>query len=115
MQGRYVEAASILLGTDMAESAIGEQALFLAGNIYAEATMEDKAIDIYKSYIDKYPEGFFADRVYLAMGDIYLGNPQTVDLAREVYGRILEAFQEGPVTELARERLRLLESQDRIG
>lgn len=115
MLGKYDAAATILLSPDMEKSAIGENAFFLAGNIYAEAGMNDKAINIYKSYIDKYPDGFFADRVYLAMGDIYRENPQTADLARDSYNRILEAFQEGPVTELARERLRSLESQKNIG
>ena len=49
------------------------------------------------------------------LGDQYIENPETFELGREAYNMILEAFQEGPVTELARERLRSLESKDRIG
>ena len=113
--GKYDEAAAILQGDKIAGSSIGEQALYYAGAIYVEADYEEKAIDALKSYIEKYPEGFFIDRSYLMLGDQYIENPETLELGKEAYNRILEAFQEGPVTELARERLRQLESQDKIG
>jgi TolA-binding protein len=115
MLGNLDEAASLLLSEKMANSPIGEQALFYAGAIYSDAELRDKAINALKTYIQKYPEGFFLDRVYLKLGDQYIINPETYELGKEAYNMILEAFQEGPVTELARERLRQLESQDKIG
>jgi TolA-binding protein len=115
MLGNLDEAASLLLSEKMANSPIGEQALFYAGAIYSDAELRDKAINALKTYIQKYPEGFFLDRVYLILGDQYIINPETYELGKEAYNMILEAFQEGPVTELARERLRQLESQDKIG
>lgn len=115
MLGKYDYAASLLLNEKMAGSPFAEQALFYAGTIYSEANLGDKAIDALKTYIEKYPEGFFLDRAYLILGDQYIKNTETYELAREAYNVILEAFQEGPVTELARERLRRLESQDKIG
>jgi len=115
MLGNYEGAVSLLLNEKLAGSPIGENALFYAGTICADAGLGDKAIGLLKSYIEKYPEGLFLDRVYLILGDQYIENPETFELGREAYNMILEAFQEGPVTELARERLRLLESQDKIG
>jgi tetratricopeptide (TPR) repeat protein len=108
-------AAAILLSEKMANSPIAEQALYLAGIIYADADLDVKAVNTLKTYVGKYPEGLFADRAYLALGDQYIKNPETMELGRQAYNKILEAFQEGPVTELARERLRRLESQEKIG
>ncbi|UCE67459.1 MAG: hypothetical protein JSU85_05440 [Candidatus Zixiibacteriota bacterium] len=113
--GKYDDAAVILLGDKIASSPIGEQALYYAGTLYIDADYGEKAIDVLKSYIEKYPEGFFIDRAYLMLGDQYIENPETLELGKEAYNRILEAFREGPVTELARERLRQLESRDKIG
>jgi hypothetical protein len=115
MLGDYDNAATMLLGEKVSGSPIGEHALFLAGMIYAEGGLVQKAIGTLKNYIQSYPEGFFLDRAYLILGDQYIENPETYDLGKEAYNTILEAFQEGPVTELARERLRRLESQDKIG
>jgi len=115
MLGDYDGAVSLLLNEKIAGSPIGENALFYAGTICSKAGEGDKAIGLLKSYIEKFPEGLFLDRAYLMLGDQYIENPETFELGREAYNMILEAFQEGPVTELARERLRLLESRDKIG
>lgn len=115
MLGNYEDAASLLLSDKMADSPIAEQALFSAGTIYSEAGLGEKAISTLKSYIEKFPEGYFLDRAYLMLGDRYMEKPETYELGKQAYNMILEAFQEGPVTELARERLRRLESQDKIG
>lgn len=113
--GKYDDAAAILLSEQMAGSPIGEQALFYAGVIFTESDEGQKAIGALKSYIERYPEGFYIDRAYLLLGDQYIKYPETFELGKEAYNKILEAFREGPVTELARERLRKLESQDKIG
>jgi len=112
---KYDIAASILLCEKVANSPIGEQALYYAGTIYVEADSGERAVNAFRSYIEKYPEGFFVDRAYLMLGDQYVKNPETFELGKEAYNRILETFQDGPVTELARDRLRRLESQDKIG
>ncbi len=113
--GKYDDAAAILLSQKIADSPVGEQALFYAGVIFTEADEGQKAIGALKSYIEKYPEGFYIDRAHLLLGDQYIKNPETFELGKEAYNKILEAFQEGPVTELARDRLRKLKSQDKIG
>jgi tetratricopeptide (TPR) repeat protein len=112
---KYNDAARILLNEKIINSPIGEQALYYTGTIYAEADSGTRAINTFKNYIEKYPEGFFIDRVYLMLGDQYVKNPETFELGKEAYNTILETFHEGPVTELARDRLRRLESQGKIG
>jgi|GEM_PF-2143073 len=112
---KYDDAARMLLDEKVVDSPIGERALYYAATIYAEADSGTRAIKALKNYIEKYPEGFFIDRAYLMLGDQYVKNPETFELGKEAYNRILETFQEGPVTELARDRLRRLESQSKIG
>jgi tetratricopeptide (TPR) repeat protein len=112
---KHNDAARILLNEKIINSPVGERALYYAGTIYAEADSGTRAINTFKNYIEKYPEGFFIDRVYLMLGDQYVKNPETFELGKEAYNTILETFQEGPVTELARDRLRRLESQGKIG
>lgn len=112
---KYENAASILLEDKLISSAIGEQSIFYAGLIFIESENNAKAIETLKRYIEKYPEGYYIERAYLFLGDKYVINPETLDMAKEAYNQILQVFPEGPVTELARERLRRLEPQNKIG
>lgn len=113
--GYTLEAAGIFSDSIFHFSSIGEQAEFSAAVAYAEAGQKPLAIESFKSYINTYPDGFYTDRAYLNLGDLYMENAETLSLARSAYNMILEAFPEGPVTEPARERLKRLEARDEIG
>lgn len=115
VMGHSLEAARIFSDTAFYSSSIGEQAEFQAAVAYTEAGESRLAIGSFKRYIDRYPEGFYADRACLNLGDLYMENVETIPLARATYNRILEEFPEGPVTEPARERLKRLESPGEIG
>jgi tetratricopeptide (TPR) repeat protein len=113
--GHLLEAARIFSDTIFYVSSIGEQAEFHAAVAYAEAGENLLAVESFKHYIDRHPDGFYADRAYLNLGDLYMENLDTLPLARAAYNRILEEFPEGPVTEPARERLKRLKSRGEIG
>ncbi len=115
IMGHQLEAARIFSDTIFYVSSIGEQAEFHAAVAYAEAGESPLAVESFKRYIDRYPDGFYADRAYFNLGDLYMENAETISLARSAYNKILEAFPEGPVTEPARERLKRLELLGEIG
>lgn len=115
VMGHSLEAARIFSDTVFYVSSIGEQAEFQAAVAYTEAGESRLAIESFKRYIDRYPEGFYADRACLNLGDLYMENAETLPLARAAYNRILEEFPEGPVTEPARERLKRIEPPGEIG
>jgi tetratricopeptide (TPR) repeat protein len=113
--GHLREAAGIFSDSIFYFSSIAEQAEYNAAAAYAEAGESSLAIESFKRYIDTYPDGFYTDRAYLNLGDLYMENAETLSLARSAYNKILEVFSEGPVTEPARERLKRLEARDEIG
>lgn len=113
--GHLLEAAGVFSDTIFYVSSIGEQALFHAATAYAGAGEGLLAIKILERYIDRYPDGFYVDRAYLNLGDLYMQNAETLSRARSAFNKILEAFPEGPATEPARERLKQLESLGEIG
>ncbi len=113
--GRLLQAAEIFSDTVFYVSSIGEQAEFHAAVVYSEAGQKHLAVESFKRYIDRYPDGFYADRAYFNLGDLYSENIETLSLSRSAYNKILESFPQGPVTEPARERLKRLESLGEIG
>lgn len=113
--GHPLEAARIFSDTAFYVSSIGEQAEFEAAMAYTEAGESRLAIESFKRYVDRYPDGFYVDRACLNLGDLYMENLETLPLARAAYNRILEEFPDGPVTEPARERLKRLEPTGEIG
>jgi tetratricopeptide (TPR) repeat protein len=112
---RPLEAALTLSDSSMGQSAIAEQASFYSGLAFAEANVKDKALGALKKYVDDFPDGLYNDRAYLEMGDIYSLDPANLPDARSAYNAILELFPNGPVTEIARQKLRQLETPGKIG
>lgn len=113
--GRLEEAARIFSDEGFMSSAIGEQALFAAALAYREAGENQMAVENLNRYIARYPGGFYVDRAFLNIGDIYLLKKETYSLARDAFNRVLEEFPDGPVSDQARGRLKQLESLDEIG
>jgi tetratricopeptide (TPR) repeat protein len=113
--GHPLEAAEILTDTSFALSQIAEQALYYSGLAFADGSSTERAMGILNSYIGKYPDGYFTDRAYLVLGDLYCADPATHPDARAAYNKILEMYPGGPVTEIARQKLRELETQGKIG
>jgi tetratricopeptide (TPR) repeat protein len=113
--GRLKEAARIFSDETFASSSIGEQALFAAALAYRDANERDLAVETLNRYIEQYPQGFYADRALLSLGDIYMLGKETRSLARDAFNKILEEFPDGPVSDQARGRLKKLETLDEIG
>ena len=112
---RPLDAAKILSDGTFDNSPMAEQALFYAAAAYAQGNVKTDAIGAFKSYIEKYPDGLYIDRAYLGLGDLYLQDPATQSDAKAAYDKILEAFPNGPVTEVARQRLTKLTAPGKIG
>jgi tetratricopeptide (TPR) repeat protein len=115
MMGQSAQAAAILSDTVFEDSPIAEQAAFYAGVARSTAGNKEGAIAAFRGYIEKYPDGFYTDRAYLEMGDLFQLDPATHPDAREAYNKVLELYPTGPVTEIARQRLRQLEVPGKIG
>jgi tetratricopeptide (TPR) repeat protein len=113
--GQPLDAAQILSDSSLANSPIAEQAAFYSATAFAAASDKVDAISAYKQYIDRYPDGLYIDRAYLGLGDLYVQDPTTYNEAKAAYDKILEAFPDGPVTEVARQRLQRLISPEKIG
>ncbi len=112
---RPIETAKILSNGAFDNSPMAEQALFYAATAFAAGNSNSEAIGAFKSYIEKYPDGLYIDRAYLGLGDLYLLDPATHSDAKAAYDKILEAFPDGPVTEVARQRLLKLTAPGKIG
>jgi TolA-binding protein len=115
MMGRPLAAAAILSDSSLASSPIAEQASFYSGLSFSRGNEYERAIVALRDYIDRFSDGLYTDRAYLEIGDICRLNPDTYADARAAYNRILELFPNGPVTEIARQRLRQLETQGKLG
>jgi TolA-binding protein len=113
--GIPLNAATILSDSLFANSPIAEQTAYYSAASFAKAGQNRNAIDIFKKYVERFPDGLYVDRAYLELGDLYIQDPVTYPDAKSAYNKILEAFPESPTTELARDRLRQLESQRKIG
>jgi tetratricopeptide (TPR) repeat protein len=113
--GHPLNAAAILSDSVLAGSPIAEQALFYAASAFANGGNHESALSAFKGYIEKFPEGLYIDRAYLGLGDIYMQEPTTYGSAKAAFDKILEAFPEGPVTEVARQRLLQLNAAGKIG
>lgn len=109
------KAAEIFSDSVLTNSSLAEQAMFFSASILDGADDVSEAIDGYKKYIERFPEGTYADRAYFGLGNLYLRNKETHSLARAAFSTILERFPDGPVVEQAREKLRELESENKIG
>jgi tetratricopeptide (TPR) repeat protein len=112
---RPIEAAKILLDSSLAASPIAEQAAFYGATAFAAGGDRAGAIDAFKLYMNKYPDGSYIDRAYLGLGDLYMQDPNMQAEAKTAYDKILEAFPDGPVSEIARRRLQRIVSPDKIG
>ena len=108
-------AAKTLADSALTNSPIAEQASYFSAISFFQASGGDQAITAFRAYINNYPDGLYIDRAYLGLGDLYARDESTLPDARAAYSRILEAFPEGPVTEVARQRLRMIEKPGRIG
>jgi tetratricopeptide (TPR) repeat protein len=115
MTGQPVRAAEILSDSAFEGSPMAEQALFFSGISFSAGNNSEHAISALQRYIEKYPDGLYTDRAYLEIGDIYGLTPNTYPESRNAYDKILELFPNGPVTEIARQRLRLLTAPDKVG
>ncbi len=113
--GKPLETAAILSDTIFENSPIAEQAAFYAANAFANAGIRQNAIDAFKGYIEKFPDGLYIDRAYLGLGDLYMQDAATYGSAKAAYDKILESFPNGPATELARQRLLQLTAPGKIG
>jgi tetratricopeptide (TPR) repeat protein len=113
--GRPLEAAAILSDSIMGGSDIAEQAAFYAATAYASGGSHENAIKAFSGYIEKFPDGLYIDRTYLGLGDLYMQDAATYSSAKTAYDKILEAFPNGPVTEIARQRLVQLSAPGKIG
>jgi tetratricopeptide (TPR) repeat protein len=113
--GRPLEAAAILSDSVMGGSDIAEQAAFYAATAYASGGSRENAIKAFSGYIEKFPDGLYIDRAYLGLGDLYMQDPTTYSSAKVAFDKILEAFPNGPVTEVARQRLVQLSTPGKIG
>jgi tetratricopeptide (TPR) repeat protein len=113
--GDEVTAGLILADSAFASTPIAEQAAFYSAAAFSHGGKSGGAISGFKAYIEKYPEGLYIDRAFLELGDLYRMDPLTYPQARDAYKKILESFPDGPVTELARQRLQSLELPGKIG
>ena len=110
-----LSSGDILSDSAFQSSSIAEQALFYAAEAYSKSGKFDRAVQYYKQYIDIYADGLYLDRAFLGLGDIYQQDPLTYTDAKSMYSKILESFPDGPVTELARQRLQQLNLPGKIG
>ena len=108
-------AAEILSNPAFDSSPVAEQALFYSGVSFAAGNDAARAVDALKKYIDKYPDGLYTDRAYLETGDLLCLRPETQGQAMAAYNKILELYPDGPVTEIARQRLRQLATPGKVG
>jgi len=115
LAGRHIEAAEILSDSSFAKTPISEQAIFYAGVAFASGNDIARAVNAFRGYIDKFPDGLYTDRAYLEIGDIFGLRPETYPDARAAYNKVLELYPDGPVTEIARQRLRLLAAPGKVG
>ena len=108
--------AAIVFSDSMFEgSTLADHAGYYAPSMFNEAGDRSNAIDGYKRYIELFPEGTYLDRAWFALGELYLLETDTYPQAISAFTTILEKFPMGPVVEQAREKLRLIESLDKIG
>jgi len=108
-------AAELILHNKLTDSPIAEQTYFYINKIHLENGDKTKAEKSLNNYIELYPDGFYVDRAYLMLGDIYLDVDDNTDRAVTAYNKILELFPNGTVVELARDRLRQLKTEEKIG
>jgi tetratricopeptide (TPR) repeat protein len=113
--GNYEDAAQLMSDPELEGSQIAEQSLYYTGLIYSESGNHIKTKETFQNYIKVYPDGLFADRSYLALGDIYNEIDNDPARAAENYNKILELFPNSVVIEIARERLREIEPGSKIG
>jgi outer membrane protein assembly factor BamD (BamD/ComL family) len=113
--GKPFETATILSDSAFGGSPIAEQASFYAASAFASAGVRETAVDAFKRYIEKFSDGLYIDRAYLGLGDLYMQDAATYSSAKAAYDKILESFPNGPVTELARQRLLQLTAPGKIG
>lgn len=113
--GNDLKAADIFSDSSFESSPMAQIAVFYTGIIYKDAGDDADAISTLKKYINEFPDGFYVDRAYLNLGDLYLESKDTYPEARSAFDTILRDFPDGPVVEQARERLRWLESSEKIG
>lgn len=115
LTGNPIQAAEILANPLLAASPIAEQSLFYSGISFAAGNDAARGVDVLRKYIDKYPDGLYTDRAYLEIGDLLRLRPETQGEAMAAYNKILELYPDGPVTEIARQRLRQLTTPGKVG
>jgi TolA-binding protein len=113
--GQPLDAARILSDSSLVNSPIAEQAAFYSAAAFEAGGDRPGAINAYKRYIDRYSDGLYIDRAYLGLGELYMKEPATYNEAKAAFDRILETYPDGPVTEVARQRLQQLVSPEKIG
>ncbi len=97
-------------------STLADHAGYYAPLMFNKAGDRLNAIDGFKRYIEIFSEeGTYLDRAWFALGELYLLEKDTYPEAISAFTTILEQFPMGPVVEQAREKLRLIESADKIG
>jgi len=113
--GELVPAAELFLDSVFTGTPLAQIAGFYSAAIYEKSGDNPRAIELFQKFIADYPSGSFTDRAYLALGDLYMLNKEDFQLARSAFETILKEFPDGPVVEQAREKLRRLDSIDKIG
>lgn len=113
--GRLTEAAVIFSDSAFDKTSLSQTAVFYAAVIYEEAGDQAQAVQLYQNYIEAFPDGSFIDRAHLGLGDLYMRDIDTYPLARLAFNAILRDFPDGPIVEQARERLKRLETANKIG
>ena len=88
-------------GPPVREAADPEEAIFLRAESYFEAESYDKALRIYKSYLDDYPAGRFAPQILLRIGAIHIAS-EDYEAAMKSFKRILEEYPDSPFVEHAK-------------
>jgi ABC-type branched-subunit amino acid transport system substrate-binding protein len=89
------------VGPPVHEAADLEEEIFLRAENYFNADSYDKALRIYRGYLDDYPAGRFAPQILLRIGTIHTAS-EDYTAAMKSYKRILEEYPDSPLVEHAK-------------